>query len=210
MNTYELTVLIDGETETLAAIAYLLSEDAHVVGLVQLGDLTDDEIAEDITELLPNDDARLDTLEGELNEMLDNPDVSSEQLGGMIADVRGVQSEMTHSNARMIVLDGIITRLENAMVEARLRERDDAPPNGITRPRIIHGPDWPTDYWVDTSSNPTQGSGRHHPGLEMVPCLECHAPIGEVCITGSHGRYRRGFGHASRRRDARAAQGLSS
>ena len=98
--------------------------------------------------------------------------------------MRDAQLQLSSSNEHMRVLGTLIKEMEDA-------EADPTPPHGIERP----------GYWVNKSIAPTSGSGKSVRGLETIECPECHAPVGEVCITDKHGPYRRTYGHAARRRE---------
>ena len=191
--TYLVTIeCYDAETVVALVQGCFQAPECDVLSIVNEREPTDDETADDIDMLMnqrvaaQSDDAdKLETLERYVNDALgDNP--NPDQLRGMIADIKGVQATMTHSNPRMRALDHLIAMLSGEI--ARLEtDSDPTPPHGIER------------YWIDHRGPKTSGSGKLVVGLENVPCSSCGAPVGEICMAASHGGYRKGFGHSARR-----------
>ena len=160
-------------------------------------ELSDDEVADDIGELLPRPDLPLDhpydpaKIVASLREELDGL-----PSGQQLVLWREAQSNFTGHNDVMRAIDAVIDELTEA---------DPTPAHGIARPshpRIIDPLGaFPDDkgYWIDKAKAMTQGSGDRVQGLESVPCPTCGAPTSFPCAASSHAAYRRGYGHTARR-----------
>jgi len=200
--TFILTIETTSAELALWLVKWTLTRDYTVVGILEEGyddDLTDDETAEDIGKLMDQREGYIttaDNIMAHLHVELDEvPDLEQR-----IEMWRIAQPNFSHSNAVMRAIDAEIADLQ-AVIDQRA---DNAPPHGIPRPITEMIDDHQARYWVDRTKSPTQGSGSLQRGLESVPCETCGASQGEVCIAGSHGPYRKGYGHKTRREAHRA------